>query len=324
VSPDGDPGQRGGAAAPAAPVAYLLTLLGALALSGTPIMFTLSETHPTVAALWRMLYALPLLLPLCLAQPAARRALQRRAWLPMAALSGAFFAGDLGLWHHAIGVIGAGPATLICNTQPIWVPLFGLAFLGERPTLAFWIALPAAALGMYLLVGGTAAGLPGASDLYGLALALAAGLSYSGMLICLRRASHQGGDVPQALLLVQAPVAIVLLSALGFAEGSLPVSLRAEQHLWLALMGIGAQTLAWSAITYGLARLPSHHGAMILVLQPVGSLVLAWLMLEQALTLGRVAGAVLVLAAIAATVLGDRLPGLRLAADAQATRATTT
>ena len=33
--------------------------------------------------------------------------------------------GDLGLWHHSIGVIGAGAATLICNTQPIWVPLFG-------------------------------------------------------------------------------------------------------------------------------------------------------------------------------------------------------
>jgi drug/metabolite transporter (DMT)-like permease len=172
-------------------------------------------------------------------------------------------------------------------------------------------------------VGGPAAGLPGANDLYGLALALAAGLSYSGMLICLRRAAHQGGDVPQALLLVQAPVAIALLAGLGFAEGSLPVRLNAEQHFWLALMGIGAQTLAWSAITYGLARVPAHHGAMILVLQPVGSLVLGWLLLEQALTLGRIAGAVLVLAAIALTVLGDRLPGLRLASD-QATRATTT
>jgi len=311
------------AAGRATPVAYLLTIAGALGISAAPVLFALSEAHPTVAAVWRMLYALPLLVPLCLAQRSAREALRRPVWLVTAALSGAFFAGDLGLWHHAIGVIGAGPATLLVNTQALWVTLFGVAFLGERPGLAFWLGIPVAGAGMYLLTGGTASGLPGAGDLYGLGLALAASLFYSGMLICLRRAAQQGGDVPQALLLVQLPVTLAIMAGLGFAEGSLPVSLSGEQHVWLALLGIGVQTFAWCAITLGLGRLPGHHGAMLLVIQPVSSLVLAWLILGQALTAGRIAGAGLVLAAIAATVLADRLPGLR-PAGRQVTRATTT
>ena len=81
--------------------------------------------------------------------------------------------------------------------------------------------------------------------------------------------------------------------------------LAAEQHLWLATLGIGVQAVAWFLISGGIRRLPGHHGGMILLAQPVSSLVLGWWILGQALTFGRLAGAALILIGIAIPVIRE-------------------
>ena len=60
---------------------------------------------------------------------------------------------------------------------------------------------------------------------------------------------------------------------------------------------------AWLLITAGLRELPGHHGAVLLIAQPVGSLLLGWWILDQALSIPRVLGAALIVAAILLAVL---------------------
>ena len=284
---------------------YLATLGGALGISTAPILVTLSQAHPTPIAVWRFIYALPLLLALCLLRRDGRRAFRHRGWIVIAALSGVFFAADLSLWHRSIGLIGAGPATLLVNTQVVWVALIGLVFLGERPSRVFWVFLPVILAGMLLLAGGGLEGIPHAADRRGLALGIGSGLAYAGMLVCLRQAQRRALVPPESALLVQITLALAILSLLGFAERSLPTSLAAEQHLWLATLGIGVQAVAWFLISGGIRRLPGHHGGMILLAQPVSSLVLGWWILGQALTFGRLAGAALILIGIAIPVIRE-------------------
>ncbi len=283
---------------------YATILFGALGISFAPILLVLSQVDPTPAAVWRFVWALPVLVPVCLIR--ASSSFRVRDWIPSAILSGVFFACDMALWHRSIGLIGAGPATLVVNTQVIWIALFGMVALRERPARAFWLALPVTFSGLALLSGGEVAGVPDETRLPGLAMGLGAGVAYAGALICLRRAGRSSGSAPEAVLLVQLATAGPLLSLLGTAEGTLQVLPHAWQHLWLALLGLGPQAVAWLLITRGIAGLPGHHGGLVLLLQPIASLVLGWLILEQALGARAVAGAALTLVGIGAVLLAER------------------
>jgi drug/metabolite transporter (DMT)-like permease len=293
---------------------YALTLAGALGLSTTPITVALSRAEPAPVAFFRFAYALPCLLALCLARPDGRRALRTPGWRVAAALAGAFLGIDLLLWHRSIALIGAGAATLAANTQVIWVALFGIAFLGERPHALFWAALPAVGLGLVLLVGGGPGALPSEGASAGLGYGLGAGLCYAGALVCLRRSQRAAVVPPEASLLVQIAVGFACVGAAGLVEGSLPVALRPEQHFWLAALGVGGQVVAWVLITAGIRALRGHVGALLLLVQPVGALVLGWLVLGQAQTQGRATGALLVVVGIAVAVLSE--PRVRVSAPA--------
>lgn len=284
---------------------YTLTLAGAFGISFAPILLVLSGVAPTPGAVWRFVWAMPVLVPLCIR---ARASFRSRAWVPAALLSGAFFAADMALWHRSIGTFGAGPSTLVVNTQVIWIALYGMFALRERPTRAFWLSLPVTFVGLALLAGGDIAGVPSEARLRGLAAALVAGVAYAGVLVCLRRAARTGGPAPEAVLLVQLSVAGPLLALLALAEGTLPVLPRPEQHFWLALLGLGPQAVAWTLITRGLAGLPGHHGGLLLLLQPTSSLILGWLILGQSLGPAALGGASLVLLGIGTTLLAEHHP----------------
>ena len=64
--------------------------------------------------------------------------------------------------------------------------------------------------------------------------------------------------------------------------------------------------MAWLLITRGIAGLPGHRGGLVLLLQPIASLVLGWLILEQALGARAAAGAALTLVGIGAVLLAER------------------
>jgi drug/metabolite transporter (DMT)-like permease len=285
---------------------YAAAAIGALGISTAPVLVVLSDAGATPAAFWRFSYALPLLALSCLARGAGRRSLVTPGWIAAAALAGVFFACDIAMWHRSIGLIGAGPSTLLANTQVVWVALFGVLFLGERPTALFWLALPALGAGLWLLAGGGLEGIPAAADRTGLAYGLGAGIAYAGALICMRRSQRAAPVIPEATLLVQLAVGWPLLAGLGLAEGTLAAPLDGAQHAYLALLGVGVQVCAWTAIAFGIRRLPGHHGATLLLAQPVSSLVLAWWILGQALDAGRVVGCLLILAGILGALIAER------------------
>ena len=276
---------------------HLLTGAGALCIAFAPILFALSGATPTAAALLRFGYALPLVALLCALRPEARAAFRQRGWLGFALLGGAFFASDILLWHRSIERIGAGPATLLANTQVIWMTLFGVAFLGERPAAGFWLALALMLLGMGLLSGATPAGFAVEGGASGLALGAASGAMYGAALLALRAASRRAPVPPEAVLLAQLFAAFgVAALAIGF-EGT-GLSLSTRQHAWLILLAAGPQVLGWVLINSGIRRIPAYEGALMLVLQPVASLGLGWWILHQPLSASRIAGVPVLLGAV--------------------------
>jgi drug/metabolite transporter (DMT)-like permease len=283
-----------------------LTGAGALCIGLAPILFTLSSAPPSVAALVRFGYALPLVALLCASRTQARAALGARGWFGFALLGGACFASDILMWHRSIELIGVGPATLLANTQIIRVTLFGVVFLREWPARAFWLALPMLVLGMALLSRASPQGfaVPGSGP--GLVLGAASGAMYGGALLCLREAAQRAAVPAEAVLLAQLIAAFAVAAAAVALEGT-SLLLGASQHAWLFALAAGPQVLGWVLINAGIRRIPAYEGALMLILQPVASLILAWWLLGQALAPVRVVGAALLLAAMLIALRAARL-----------------
>jgi drug/metabolite transporter (DMT)-like permease len=283
----------------------LLVAAGALCIAFAPILFALSQAPPAPAALLRFGYALPPVALACALRRDVRAAFTTPGWLGFGALGGAFFAGDILFFHRAIEAIGAGPATLLANTHVVWVTLFGVVRLQEQPARVFWLALPLIGAGMALLSGAGPGGfsIPGGKS--GLALGTASGALYGAALICLRQAARRPGVPPLAVLGAQLTAAFALTAAAVALEGT-GLALDRTQHGWLLALALGPQILGWVLINSGIRRIPAHQGALVLVLQPAASVLLAWGLLGQTLSPARVAGAVILLTSVVVALRAAR------------------
>src|SRR3990172_150556 len=129
----------------------LLAVLGILGISFSAVFVRLAEVSPATAAFFRAAYALP---PLFLLWAMTRGGDHRSApmrW--MAAGSGLFLALDLTVWHRSVELIGAGLATVLANTQIVFVGLIAWAVHRERPTGLAFATIPVVFGGVALISG---------------------------------------------------------------------------------------------------------------------------------------------------------------------------
>jgi drug/metabolite transporter (DMT)-like permease len=156
----------------------------------------LADTSPSITALGRCAFALPLLGGLAVVERrrGAPRLPLRTRWL--ARLAGLFLAGDLILWSHAIDAIGAGLGTVVTNLQVLIISLLAWLFLGERPRRSLVLASPVMLAGL-VLVGGLAdipAGRAyGTHPALGVAWGAAVAVIYAIYILTLRQATSSVG-----------------------------------------------------------------------------------------------------------------------------------
>ena len=128
-----------------------IALVGALAISFAPILYSVSGLNPLSGAFFRMLYALPFLALIIWFRAAAdNRSFNTRL---IAITAGLVFALDFVSYHSSTDWIGAGISTLIGNSQVIIVTLMSWWLFGERPNLSILISLPIVMFGLLLISG---------------------------------------------------------------------------------------------------------------------------------------------------------------------------
>lgn len=267
-------------------------LLGAATIAFSSILVRLSHASPSTAAIFRCAYALPVLGWLAWSED---RRLGARSWRERRAglAAGAFFAADLLLWHHSIGDVGAGLATVLANIQVVILPLVAWALLSERPGRPVLIALPIALLGVLLISGVLEHSAFGRDPTRGTLFGLGAGVAYVGFLLLLR---HAGADLrdrtePRARPRAGCPLGILpRLNGQG-GRGSIPAaSLDARRPLHpvagplFDATAVATLVCIAAGLVIGDARLvPSWPGAAWLIVLALTSQVLGWLLISSSL-----------------------------------------
>ncbi|CAN5623491.1 DMT family transporter [soil metagenome] len=285
----------------------LAGVLGALTIAFSAIFVSLADVSPATAAIFRNLYALPLL--------GALAWYERRRYGPRAAgqqrwawIAGAFFAADLVLWHHAIEEVGAGLGTVLGNTQVVIVPIAAWLFLGERPGWRVAVSVPVVLIGVVLISGVVGGDAFGRNPVLGVIYGLGTGVAYAGFLLVQRHANRDHRR-PAGPLFDATMSAAVFSLLIGLPLGEVDLVPTWPAHGWLLLLGLLVQVGGWLLISISLPRLPAAVTSVVLTIQPVGSVLLGIWILAEAPSAFQLVGVLSILAGLLMTTLRVRRRG---------------
>ncbi len=208
---------------------------------------------------------------------------------------GAFgYAAQAGFFFSALERIDASLLSLVLYTFPAIVAAAAVALGRERMTSRRLLALVLASGGLALVVGGAGAG---SLDALGVALGLGAALVYSTYILVSQGISGRlRPTVLSALVCTGAAVSLTLGAAL---LGELrPGELTAAG--WASLAGIAVVSTvgAVSLFFAGLSRVGPTAASILSTVEPLVTVILAFIVFGETLGVVQIAGGALVLAAV--------------------------
>jgi drug/metabolite transporter (DMT)-like permease len=271
-------------------------LLGAVTIAFSSILVRLSHASPSTAAIFRCLFAVPVLAVLAWLED---RSFGPRPWRErrVAVAAGVFLTADLILWHNSIEDVGAGLATVLANIQVVLVPLVAWAVLAEKPGRRVLAALPIALAGVVLISGVLQQGAYGRDPGRGALFGLAAGVAYVGFLLLLRRGGSDLRRVAGPLFDATLTCTVACVVA-GLVIGDADLTPGWPGIGWLIVLALTSQVLGWLLIATSLPRLPAAITSLLLTVQPVGTLALAALILGESPSGLQLIGVAVVVAAL--------------------------
>lgn len=258
-------------------VPALLVANAALALGPWFVRIAHDQGHvgPIGSGFWRLTLALPVLAIAARSEPAPAGA-ERRGLLLMAALAGLFFAGDLGAWHVGILHTRLANATLLGNVTAILFPAYGYLAARAWPSRRQGSALLLAALGAVLLLGRSFE--LSARNVTGDLLCVFAGVCYTAYLVAADRARAALGPITTLAWSVVAGAPALLAVALAVGDAIRP-------DIWwpLVAMTLGSQIVGQGLILYAVSRVSALLVGVMLLVQPIISASVGWIVYGERL-----------------------------------------
>jgi drug/metabolite transporter (DMT)-like permease len=270
-----------------------------LVIATSAVLVRLADVAPSTAAFFRCAYAVPVLFLIALAE--------RRRYGPLggkpvrlAAIAGLFFAADLVLWHHSIAQVGAGLATVLGNTQVIIVPFIAWLLLKEPLGGHILASVMLVMAGVVLISGMVGSDAYGRNPGLGVIFGVGTGFAYAGFILVQRQANRDLRRPGGPLLCATAVAAVASLAA-GLPLGEIDLGWQWPAHGWLLLLALGVQVGGWLLISVSLPRLPAAVTSVLLTVQPVGSVLMGALLLDERPSVLQLSGVALVLSGLILT-----------------------
>lgn len=306
---------------PRIPPAFAL-LIGILAVSTASIFIRYAQDYApsVVIAVYRLALATLVLAPFALTRHRAELRQLSTFDLFLALLAGIFLAIHFATWISSLEFTTVASSVVLVTTTPLWVALFAPLALREPLSRPVMVGLSIA------LLGGMVVGLsdtcswsrshitcPSIQEmikgkaLLGDTLALMGAWMASGYLIIGRRLRARLSLISY-IFVVYGMAALVLICIMLVTRQS-AWGYPPHAFLWFALLALVPQLLGHSTFNWALRYLPAAYVAITLLGEPVGSTILAYILLEETPTYLKVIGAILILAGILVASLDGTKPG---------------
>lgn len=290
------------------PVALIAALL-AVSTSSIFIRFAQMDGAPSlmIAAL-RLTFAVLVLAPITLTRHMDELKRLTRTEILLGIFSGIFLALHFATWITSLEYTSVANSVVFVTTGPLWVALLSPLLLKEHITPIAFVGLALA------LVGGIVVGMsdacvwdgglscPSLGDIlqgravWGNFLALVGAWMVTGYLI-IGRKLRAGMSLLPYIFLVYSMAAVILLTIL-FVSGISPFGYAPRTYGWIFLMAAIPQLIGHSTFNWTLKFLPAALVAITTLGEPIGSAILAFIILKEVPSSMTLIGGVLILAGI--------------------------
>ena len=182
----------------------------------------------------------------------------------------------------------AANAAFLQYTSPLWVALFSIWRLRERPQRSDWLTMFAIAVGMLLFFGGKLS----PEGLRGNLIAVVSGMCVALFLIALRQ--QKDGSPTETVLLGNLIAAAIGLPFIMF--GDQPLNIR--EISIILFLGIFQLGLTFILVTLAIKKLSAMESILIESLAPVLNPVWVFLFINEIPTPSAIAGAAVIVSAV--------------------------
>jgi drug/metabolite transporter (DMT)-like permease len=264
---------------------------GILVTACAPILVRWAGVPGPASALYRLLFAALVIVPLWL--------VRRRAWpgqrdMVWTSVAGILLAANFAFLNSALLLTTAATATLIAGSAPLWVGIGSLLIFRQRLPVRYWSGLTMALAGMTVVLGGSALWPPKLG--LGESLAMGTSFCYAAYLLTISRVRTRLDTLSIAAVGSLSGVATLLALVLGL---SVPLT-GYDARTWAALLTLGLVSHVGGllGIGFALGRLPATTVSVALLGIPVLAALLAVPLLDEPLDLGIIIGGILILGGI--------------------------
>ncbi len=286
---------------------YIVLLLGVLIVSTSAVMIKGAielGTHPLTIAAGRLAFAALILTPIAWGHVGSElRSIARRDWL-WGLLAGGFLAIHFAAWVTSLAYTSVASSTALVATNPIFVALASVLIFRERLRWTVWSGVLLTVLGAVLIAFSDHGGGSGLNPLLGDLLALLGAVCASGYFL-VGRSLRTHMSTLAYIWLVYSSAAVILLGWMALAGYSL-WGLPPVVYLLLLGLAVGPQLLGHTSFNWALRYLSATFITVAILGEPIGSAVLAYMLLQQDVQPLQLVGGGVLLAGIAVATLAER------------------
>lgn len=258
---------------PAMPPSLVL-LAAVLAISWAGPLIRYTDAPALVVAAWRLTISSAIILPLFWRNRATLALLTKRD-LALALIAGAFLAVHFWAWIASLEYTTVASSVVLVSMQPMFVAALSIVFLRERPHAMQWAGVFVGIAGASLIGWGDFSG--GARALWGDVLALSGALFVS-VYYVIGRELRQKLDLWSYTGLVYGTAAGILLIACVMMPGVELTGYETRDWAIFAALAAGPMMVGHTGINYALRYLPAYLANLAALGEPVGAMLLAWVL----------------------------------------------
>jgi drug/metabolite transporter (DMT)-like permease len=271
---------------------YIFLPVGIIAISTASIFIKLCDAPALIIATYRMVLASLILMPFAYCQR-TWRGWERNEW-GWLLFSGLFLSLHFAFWIASLKYTSVASSVVLVSTHPIFVGVGGWLLLKERIGLNLIFGIALSVLGSGLISYGD---LSLSKEAWiGDGFALLGAITASGYLLVGRKMRKDRNLISYIFPVYSTAGLILILLALIFQKPFFGFSISTYSYLFL--LALVPQLIGHTTFNWALKYLRASMVAIISLGEPIGSTMLAYLILGEGLTISKVIGGISILAGI--------------------------
>ena len=291
------------------PILGLFIAVLAASTSSIFIRYAQTEAPSLAVAAWRLGIASLILVPVAIAKNRGEIAHLGRGSLGLLVFSGVFLCFHFASWITSLEYTSVPSSVVLVTTSPLWVALLSPLVLHEKLPKVVWIGLGVALVGGTIVGGSPACQIRSegldcsgfqeflhGKALFGNFLALIGAWCGAGYLL-VGRWVRPNLSLLSYTAIVYGIAAVGLLILVGVNNIQL-FGYQPNTFAWFFLLALIPQLIGHSTYNWALRYLSAAYVSIALLGEPIGTSILAFLLLQEAPTILEIVGGILTLIGI--------------------------